>query len=106
MGAKWWAHLVGALRVHPHNIEPTILRKKIEELRTLLPVGLAECPVRGRHRFPCFIRTAYRVAPDLLACRRIEAVLMFRGVAPVSVDPVPGDGGLLIGHHVKLAFSG
>jgi hypothetical protein len=30
---EWWAHLVGALRVHPHNIAPTILRKKIEDLR-------------------------------------------------------------------------
>jgi len=29
----WWAHLVGAFRVHPHNIEPIILRKKIEDLR-------------------------------------------------------------------------
>jgi hypothetical protein len=31
--AGWWAHLVGALRVHPHNIELTILSKKIEDVR-------------------------------------------------------------------------
>jgi hypothetical protein len=35
MGAKWWAHLVAARRVYPHSIEPTILRKKIEDCRDL-----------------------------------------------------------------------
>jgi hypothetical protein len=31
--AEWWAHLVGALRLYPHKHAPTILRKKIEDLR-------------------------------------------------------------------------
>jgi len=31
--AHWWAHLVGAPRVHPHKHELTILRKEIEDLR-------------------------------------------------------------------------
>jgi len=35
MGAKWWAHLVGARQVYPYSIEPTILRKKIEDCRDL-----------------------------------------------------------------------
>src|SRR2546426_4271470 len=29
--ARWWAHLVGAPRVHPHKHAPTILRKKMED---------------------------------------------------------------------------
>jgi hypothetical protein len=37
--AQWWAHLVGALRVYPHNITPTILRKKIEELMNVKGIG-------------------------------------------------------------------
>jgi hypothetical protein len=31
--AEWWAHLVGAPRVHPHKHSPTILPKKIEDVR-------------------------------------------------------------------------
>jgi len=38
--AQWWAHLVGAIRVHRVNIEPTFLRKKIEELRILRVICL------------------------------------------------------------------
>jgi len=30
---RWWAHLVGAPRVPRINIAPTILPKKIEDLR-------------------------------------------------------------------------
>ena len=33
--AQWWAHLVGALRVHPHKHYATILPKKIEDLRVV-----------------------------------------------------------------------
>jgi hypothetical protein len=36
---EWWAHLVGALRVHPLNIAPTILRKKIEDRECCARLG-------------------------------------------------------------------
>jgi hypothetical protein len=42
--SRWWAHLVGALRVHRINTAPTILHKDIEEIRQLGAVMLSVEP--------------------------------------------------------------
>jgi hypothetical protein len=44
---QWWAHLVGALRVHPHKHDANDPRKKIEDLRE---ARAHECTVHVQRR--------------------------------------------------------